>query len=144
MSTNRVGIPHVSFLMSLFAFAHFGAFGAASEQFHFPPPGEMWTYSGKNPKYLCNALAQGESNPASQRNRASERVSDSDSVTNESSTVPLWGRPTGGRSLVVERRPSCVQMRKTGCCICYERNSDVSSGISLTYKRTISGRSLTQ
>jgi hypothetical protein len=32
MSTNRVGIPHVSFLMSFLAFAHFGACGLASER----------------------------------------------------------------------------------------------------------------
>jgi CubicO group peptidase (beta-lactamase class C family) len=40
MSTNRIGIPHVSFLISFFAFAHFGAFGAVSERFYFPPPSE--------------------------------------------------------------------------------------------------------
>ena len=71
MSTNRVGIPHVSFLVVVFAFAHFSACVAASEQFYFPPPGE--------------------NNPASQRSRVSERSSDPDSVTNASSSVPLWG-----------------------------------------------------
>jgi hypothetical protein len=71
MNTNRIGIPHVSFLTSLLAFGHFGAFSAASERFCFPPPGE--------------------SNPASQRSRGLERTSDPDSVINESSNVPLWG-----------------------------------------------------
>lgn len=49
MSTNRVRIPHVSFLVVVFVFAHVGASGAASEQFYFSPPGESIEKQDRHP-----------------------------------------------------------------------------------------------
>jgi CubicO group peptidase (beta-lactamase class C family) len=49
MSTKRVGVPYVSFLISFFAFAYFSAFGAASERFYFPPPGESIEKQDRRP-----------------------------------------------------------------------------------------------